>query len=221
MIITHVEQQVTRLHFSVLADAYVADYNAEKQKVSYLTQILAQEGGTPTDSIKTPLGTFIRGEIAQDIKSSEVVMQELKEKTVIVLDKSFEIMPNNKVPFGRIIPAYIAAYYAVGDTAKGDMYSNQILDLFDEELTYFESIDPEFSGTYIQDAYGIYRAMFSVFQAVNQSNPDSPIALKAEGLITTHMKEIEKIKFKRHAKQTCDQSFGGFFNQLQGMMGNQ
>ena len=208
-----------RLHFSVLADAYVADYNSEKQKVDYLNQILAQEGGLQTDSIRTPLGTFVRGEIANDIKKSELLMTELKEKTVTVLDKSFEIMPNHKVPFGRIIPAYIAAYYSVGAIEKGDKYANDILDLYNEELTYFSTIDPEFSGTYIQDAYGVFRAMFSVFQATNQANSESVTTLKAEGLIRTHMDEISQIKFKKHARQTFEQTFGGFFSQLQGMMG--
>jgi len=210
-----------RLNFSVLADAYVADFNAEKQKVDYLNQILAQEGGLATDSIRTPLGTFIRGDIAEDIKLSEVVMNELKEKTVAVLDKSLEMMPNHKVPFGRILPAYINAYYAVGDTVKGDQYSNQVLDLYSEELTYFSTVGTEFSATYIQDAYLIYRAMFSVFQAVNQSNSESQLTLKAEGLIRTHMDEISRLKFRKHAKQAYDQSFEGFFNQLNGMMGNQ
>jgi len=208
-----------RLHFSILADAYVADYNAEKQKVDYLNQILAQEGGLSTDSIRTPLGTFVRGELTEDIKSSEVVMAELKEKTVTVLDKSFEMMPNNKVPFGRILPAYITAYYSVGDTLKGDQYADQVLKLYSEELTYFTTIDAEFSATYIQDAYGTFRAMFSVFQAVSQYNPESQIVLKAEELIRMHMNEISSIKFKKHAKQTYDHDFGRFFKQLQGMMG--
>ena len=206
-----------RLHFSVLADEYATDYTAEKQKVNYLNQILAQEGGLPTDSIRTPLGTFIRGEIANDIKKSEVVMNELREKTVTVLDKSLEMMPNNKVPFGRILPAYIAAYYNVDDTLKGNQYANQVLDLFSEELTYFSTIETEFSATYIQDAYLIYRAMFSVYQAANQANPESQVTLKAESLVTTHMDEISRLKYKKHAKQAFDQSFGGFFRQLQGM----
>ncbi len=210
-----------KLHFSILADAYVAEYGAERQKVDYLNQILAQEGGLPTDSIRTPLGTFIRGEIADDIKLSETLMNELKIKTVSVLNKSLEVMPNHKVPFGTILPAYIAAYYNVGDTVNGDKYANEVLDLYNEELTYFETIETKFSATYMQEAYRTFRAMFSVFQASSQSNSESQLSLKAEGLIRTHMEEISKIKYKKHAKQSYDHSFGGFFKQLQGMMGAQ
>lgn len=210
-----------KLHFSILADAYVEDYKAEQQKVDYLKQILAQEGGLATDSIKTPLGTFVRGDLAQDIEASEVKMFELKEKTVTVLDKSLEVMPNNKVPFATILPTYIAAYFAVGDSVKGNLYSNQVLDLYSEELTYFATVGTEFSSTYIADAYRTYRAMFTVFQVVNQFDSESAVAVKAEGLIRSHMDEISRIKFKKHAKQEYDANFGGFFRQLQGMMGAQ
>jgi len=207
----------SRVQFSVLADAYVEDFEFNEQKLNFLEKILSQNGGTPTDSIQTPIGMFIRGEIPSEIDKAKALMEESKTKTVEVLDKAFEIMPNNKVPFARIIPYYITAYYAVGEMEKGNQYANQVLDLYAEELDYYLSVDPEFSGSMMQEMFGVYRSMFTIFQTT-AGGEDEAISARSYEMVTNYMNEIKKIKFPKHYRGAYDQTCGGFFTQIEGFL---
>jgi hypothetical protein len=210
-----------RVNFSVLADAYVEIYDISNQKLSYFEQILSQEGGLSNDTIQTPLGMYTRGDIPAEVNRTKNDIEDARVKVSEILDKAFEVMPNNKVPFGRIIPYYITAYYSVGDTAKGNQYANQALDLYAEELDYFVSLNSEFSGTMIQEMFGVYRSVFSIFQTTGLGGTDEAIAEKSNEMLTNYMAKIERIKFPKGSRTIYDQTFGGFFKQIGGMMQQQ
>jgi len=207
----------SRVQFSVLADAYVEDFELNQQKLNFFEQILAQNDGTPEDSIQTPVGVFIRGEIPAEIEKAKAVMADAKTKTVEVLDKSFEVMPNSKVPYGRIIPYYITAYYAVGDMEKGNKYANEALDMYAEELDYYLSVDPEFSGSMIQEMFGVYRSVFTIFQTT-AGGEDEEMAARSYEMVTSYMAKIKKVKYPKQYRSAYDQTCGGFFTQIEGFL---
>jgi len=208
-----------RIKFYVLADAYAQDYQANKQKLSYLEQIMSQNTeGQSRDSIPTPLGVFVFGEIPDEIARTKKQLEADKQKATEVLDKAFEVMPHSQVPFGRIIPQYVATYYAVENFEKGNRYASQLLDLYAEEMEYFTSIDPKFAGNMFQDAYGIYRSIFSIYQMVGVDGADEALVLKAEDMVLDYMQRIQQIKWERGNRQMYEQTFGGFFKQIQGFM---
>ena len=178
---------------------------------------MAQNDGVPSDSIQTPIGVFIRGEIPEEIKKAKTAMEDAKVKTVEVLDKSFEIMPNSKIPYGRIIPYYVTAYYAVGEMEKGNKYANEVLDLYAEELDYYLSVDPEFSGSMMQEMFGVYRSMFTIFQTT-AGGEDEVISARSYEMVTSYMNKIKKIKFPKHYRGAYDQTCGGFFQQIEGFL---
>jgi hypothetical protein len=210
-----------RVQFSVLADAYIESIDKNDQKVNFLNQIMAQPGGLPTDSIQTPLGLFIRGNVPSEIESAANQNEDAKVKVVTVIDKALAIMPNNKVPFGRIMPSYIAAYYAVGEIDKGDALATQTLDLYAEELDYYLSVDTEFSGTMIQEMFGIYYSIFQVYQRTGGNGASEAIANRSGEMVFEYMNEIEGLKWPRKYKSSYEQKFGGFFKQIKSMMGSQ
>ena len=210
-----------RVQFSVLADAYIESIEKNNQKLNFLNQVMKQEGGSPQDSLQTPIGLFMRGEIPAEIEKTNKENADAKVKVVDVIDKALAIMPNHKVPFGRIMPSYISAYYAVDEVEKGDALALNTLDLYAEELDYYLSIDTEFSGGMMQDMFGIYYSVFQVYQRTGGNGVSEAIATRSGEMVFDYMKRIEGLKFPREYRQSYDQKFGGFFKQIQGMMGSQ
>ncbi len=153
-----------RVQFSILADAYGTTIEENKQLIDYMKQIQSQ--GIVSDiPINTPLGTFVPNTIEADIKRAEAEIADAKIKISEVLDKGIAVMPHANVPFGNVFPSYVSSYYIAGNEEKAQKYSDFMMDIFEEELTYYLELDPEFSTGLIEEMYGTYRAVFGLYQA--------------------------------------------------------
>ena len=154
-----------RVQFSVLADAYGDSYERNQQKIDMMNQIISQGLGTESNEpIKTPVGDIIPSQIPSEIKKSEEAMADAQSKISEILDKSLAEMPHVNVPFGKVLPSYISAYYIAGNEEKAQLYSNQMFDLFEEEMDYYLDVDPQFSAGMIEDMYSVYRSIYSLYQ---------------------------------------------------------
>lgn len=153
-----------RVQFSVLADAYADEYEAEQRKIEIMKQIQSQ--GMAADTVlRTPVGDINPSTIDADIKKAEAAMADAQEHINNLLNRSFEVMPHENVPFGKVIPSYISAYYVAGNEEKAQQYTDQMFELFKEEMDYYLDVDPKFSSNMINDMYTCYRSMFSLYQA--------------------------------------------------------
>ncbi|MCW5900097.1 MAG: DUF2723 domain-containing protein [Flavobacteriales bacterium] len=63
-----------------------------------------------------------------------------------ILDLSLEKMPAHNVPFDRILLPTVEAYYALGDTIKGNELNERLFDLMERNMTYFLSLEPRFAA---------------------------------------------------------------------------
>jgi len=209
-----------RVQFSVLADAYAEEYELEKQKIQFFNQVLLSEGDT-AQIIQTPMGNFKRSELPAEIKKSEAIMGFNKEKVNEVLDKSLAVMPHANVPFDRVFPSYISTYYAVGNEEKGEQLTTMMMGIFEEEVNYYISVEPEFGVTMLDDLFGAYRGIFSLYQAVSNFGTNVEFAEKiGERFYSVTEKiqpRLEKMKrISTSARQQIDQTFGDFFQQIMG-----
>ncbi|UKN00472.1 MFS transporter [Paracrocinitomix mangrovi] len=160
-----------RVQFSVLADYYVEQIDKATQLVSMLEQVKAQDG--PAEQVvKTPLGDFVRGEIDAEMAKAQSIIDSNSVKITSLLQKSFEVMPEANVPFGRVIPSYVQAFFAAGDEENGMMYADKMFGIFEEDIDYYLSVDPEFSLPMIQDFFDSYRGVFSLYQTVSVYSSD-------------------------------------------------
>ena len=162
-----------RVQFSVLADAYTQEYELANQKVQLFDQIIAADSaGNPTDIIPTQIGTFTRSDIPAEKKAAEAIMAENSAKVTEILNFAMMMMPEENVPLGKVIPSFISAYYTVGDVENGALYTDKLFDVYEEEMEYYLSLDPEFSSQTVMDMFDIYRGYFSVFQVNFSLNTD-------------------------------------------------
>ena len=72
------------------------------------------------------------------------------EKAVEVLDRGLEEIPFSQVPHGYQSFSYIDAYYAAGDTAKGDALARDFAHDITQKLYYFFTF-PDRQQDYIAD----------------------------------------------------------------------
>ncbi|MBL7956927.1 MAG: hypothetical protein JNM49_03115, partial [Flavobacteriales bacterium] len=76
--------------------------------------------------------------------AEELIALGRKEDARIILDLSIEKMPDRNVPFDRVLLPTVEAYYAIGDTAKGNALSERLFTIMEENLNWFASLEPEF-----------------------------------------------------------------------------
>jgi len=214
-----------RVQFSVLASAYADDYDNNQRKIEIMKQI--QDSGMAADTLlRTPVGEINPSTIPQDIKQLEKDMMVAQERISQILDKSFEVMPHANVPFGKVIPSYISAYYVAGNEEKAQLYTDQMFELMGEEMDYYLDVDPEFSSNMINDMYSCYRSMFSLYQASAIYSDNKEYQEKVSENFFTWTERVQSGigKIKRHclkeknysAVSRIETTFDGFFKQING-----
>ena len=58
-------------------------------------------------------------------------------KAITVVDKAFEVMPDNTVPFNYFVLPLAEAYYRAGAPDKGNKITARLLEIYEQNLKYF------------------------------------------------------------------------------------
>ena len=162
-----------RIQFSIAADAYANDYEVAANKIKFLTDI---------DKDST----------ASEIEKLEQEKAEAKEKAVTLLNRSLEVMPQNKVPFGRVMPYYVGTYYAVEAFDEGDALAVAAIEAYKEELDYYLDVQAEFSKTMLEPAMNAFRSIFTIYNmATAYDTPNSDLKTNLEADINFYVSAFE------------------------------
>lgn len=204
-----------RVQFSVLADAYVEEIEKSREKIAMLEQI-KQQGGPPDQVIKTPLGNFKVGDCDKEIAAAQTIIDSNSVKVTEVLNRSFEVMPEFNVPLGRVMPSYVSAFFAAGDEENGKKWCDKALSVYEEDLNYYLSIDPQFTAQMVNDMYDSYRAVFSLYQATTIYCEDEAYVESVTTRFVTVTNDVKKglRAIKREspsAMKNVAATFDGFF----------
>lgn len=191
-----------RIQYSVLADAYLEEYELAQRKMEFISQI---ENDSAT----------------AEIESLMAIQKNNKEKVIALIDKSLEMIPPHKVPHGRIMPYYVDAYYGVGEIEKAEKLCGEVLASYEEELDYYLDVEEEFSGSMLEDALSVMRGLFTLYQRtviINKSENE----ILATQLESDVQKYIEAFSAKKNAFKKAgylgiyNSTVGGFIGQISG-----
>jgi hypothetical protein len=80
-----------------------------------------------------------------------LIAEGRKEDALKVLNLSIERMPDRNVPFDRILLPTVEAFYAAGDTAKGNALSEQLFTIMEENFQWLMSLEPRHAAQLEQD----------------------------------------------------------------------
>ena len=130
-------------------------------------------------------------------------------------------MPHENVPFGKVFPSYVSSYYMAGNEEKAQQYSDMMMGLFEEEIDYYLSVDPQFSSTMIEDMYAAYRSIFGLYQAsaVFGTDKDHQQKVSDDFFRITEKVQAGIVPIKLHsisARSRIEQTFDSFFQRING-----
>ncbi len=103
-----------------------------------------------------------------------------------VIEKCFELTPDDLVPFNMSIVPLLQVYYSIGDTLRANVLVEQLSKKFDDELTYFRDIqmfsESKFSflkNDWQMDMSGLYQ-LFIMTSTAGQKEISSKLAKMME-----------------------------------------
>jgi hypothetical protein len=89
-----------------------------------------------------------------------------------ILDISLEKMPERNVPFDRILLPTVEAYYAIGDTDKGNMLSERLFTIMEENLVFYMSLEPRFAAKVDNEMALSHAVMGRLMTTTERSDPE-------------------------------------------------
>ena len=79
--------------------------------------------------------------------ASGLIKEGKMDSAVAVIDRSFELVPNSIVPYEYFALGLAESYFQAGASEKGDLVLEDALEVFDNELNYYFSLDRKFLNT--------------------------------------------------------------------------
>ncbi|MEQ8908318.1 MAG: DUF2723 domain-containing protein [Vicingaceae bacterium] len=77
--------------------------------------------------------------------ADKLIEENKTEKAKEVIDKAFEVMPEENVPYDVFVMYLTENYYAIGETEKANALIRRLADIYEKELNYYLSLDPKFA----------------------------------------------------------------------------
>lgn len=119
---------------------------------------------------------------------AENLIEENKtEKARKVLDKAFEIMPESTVPYDYFVMFLAENYYKIGDDDKANKITERLVEIYEDELMYYRSLEPEYAKSVRRDQQQamaiLNRLMINVTQIYPQGEFGEQIRQRVSPLI--------------------------------------
>ena len=78
-----------------------------------------------------------------DRLASALIQEGKKDSAIKVIDRAFEVLPENNVPYNFFVVQLAEDYYQAGATAKADKIMNRYAEIVEQELTYYFNQKPK------------------------------------------------------------------------------
>lgn len=90
--------------------------------------------------------------------ADQLIAENKLHKAKLALDKAFEVMPEHNVPYDYFVMFLAENYYGIGEFEKANEIVLRLVDIYEKEVIYYQSLEPEFAVTVkndLQQARGI------------------------------------------------------------------
>jgi Protein of unknown function (DUF2723) len=119
-----------------------------------------------------------------------------------ILDLSLEKMPHRNVPFDRVLLPTVEAYYAIGDTAKGNALNEQIFSIMEENLNWYMSLEPRFAEQLAKEAEINYQVMGRLAMAALESDSTFGAGLEERFTALEQLYRMSKVDQQKQKRTT-------------------
>jgi tetratricopeptide (TPR) repeat protein len=99
------------------------------------------------------------------MRLAKVLVAESKNDMAIkVCDRVQEVFPDNKIHFDYYMIEFVDVYYRAGAIDKGNKLANRLIEIYEQNVDYYSSLNPEFRNQYSDDM----NMAFSFFDYMKQ-----------------------------------------------------
>ncbi|MCL2683396.1 MAG: DUF2723 domain-containing protein [Bacteroidales bacterium] len=88
-----------------------------------------------------------------------LIAEGKNDSAVQILNRGLEVFPHHKINFDVFVVYYVQSYFRTGETEKGLALANQMVDIYEANLRYFERFPPKhrrFLEPYMQEAVNVF-----------------------------------------------------------------
>ncbi len=110
--------------------------------------------------------------------ASQLIEEGKNDKALKALDRSFEVMPDDVVPFDVFTMFLVENYYKLGENEKANAITKRLVDISAKEIEYYNSLSPELKRAFSKDSQQAMGIMQRLYQMVNQQYPQDEATQK-------------------------------------------
>ncbi|MEX2379784.1 MAG: hypothetical protein WD530_03515, partial [Vicingaceae bacterium] len=77
--------------------------------------------------------------------ADQLIQENENAKAKEVVDKAFEVMPEHNVPYDVFVMYLAENYYQVGENKKANEIVSRLVDIYEKEFLYYQSLDPDYA----------------------------------------------------------------------------
>jgi hypothetical protein len=101
----------------------------------------------------------------------KLTLENKNDSAVKVCDYVQQIFPDNKVHFDYYMIQFVDIYYRAGAFDKGNKLGERLFAIYQQNLDYYLSLNPEFRGNYdedINEAFGLFNTLKQIAEQFDQ-----------------------------------------------------
>jgi hypothetical protein len=83
--------------------------------------------------------------------ADQLIAENKLDKAKLALDKAFEVMPEENVPYDYFVMFLAENYYAIGEFERANEIVSRLVDIYEKEVIYFQSLEPKYAATVKND----------------------------------------------------------------------
>jgi hypothetical protein len=108
------------------------------------------------------------------------------DSAVRICDEVQKIFPDNKIHYDIYSSQFVEIYYMCHAYDKGNKLANRLLDIYEQNINYISSLDPEFRSNYDEDLKQAY-ALFSLMKQFGEEYKQTAITSRVEKFMKPRM----------------------------------
>lgn len=123
--------------------------------------------------------------------AQSLLNQGMPEKAVDILDTCLHYFPHDKIHYDIIMMPFVEIYYDAGEKEKGTAEVRKLMEVCDEQLHYFLSLDPAFADAVYSQEMQQNMAILQRLAEVTREQGENELADEIDAIMMGHMEVLQ------------------------------
>ena len=124
--------------------------------------------------------------------ANKLIEEGDNEKAKEVIDKAFEVMPEETVPYDVFVMYLAESYYAVGENEKANQVVSRLADIYEKEMIYYLSLEEKFTRSIKGDQQQALAILNRLVIMTNQLYPQEELGKELSNRFSPYLGGINR-----------------------------